>query len=234
MGTYSFTDKQGETLVGSLEEIGEALIWGPTRRFPDYRGYGQGRLTDNAEPWLGAYNYPVVASTLEEFDAFDRAEDDPRPFTLAEWVTWAAHVEDRPEGHTSAALHLVHAWGCVVEDEQSWSELYAYLGKVADEITDEQRSTMSDVVRLLKRRWPGGSFTEELTEAMRAALGIVLGDATPEEMGQEWAAASAAYDAAQQRITGVIVAMSLADASEYQVAVLLGISRQTVRKALGK
>ena len=81
---YTYTDKYGETLTGGLYAIGAELIWGSG----DYRGYGAGRLTDNPEPWANV----------------DDERDTSVPFTVEQWVRWAATVEDRPVQHVAAAL----------------------------------------------------------------------------------------------------------------------------------
>lgn len=69
--TYRYTDIDGDTVVGTLQEIGDALI----------RTNGDWRLQDNAEPWY------II-------DDFGNVSD--RDFTIEEWVNWASKFEDRP------------------------------------------------------------------------------------------------------------------------------------------
>ena len=83
---YTYTDKHGETLTGTLQQIGQALISGDGR---DYYGYGYGRLTDNREPWI----------MLDDDD-----RECLREFSVSEWIEWAAMVEDR---HVRAAAHAL-------------------------------------------------------------------------------------------------------------------------------
>ena len=66
---YNYMD--GNVIVGTLQEIGEALI----------SASGAYRLTDNPEPWL---------------DRDDYGDDSPREFTLDEWTVWVSKFEDIP------------------------------------------------------------------------------------------------------------------------------------------
>ena len=68
--SWKYTAKDGDVVVGTLQEIGEQLIhW-----------HGANRLTDNQEPWI-------------ELD--DYGSDSPREFTVKEWIDWAVKFEDR-------------------------------------------------------------------------------------------------------------------------------------------
>lgn len=88
---YRYTDKFGESLTGTLPQIGHALLWGvrPGRTNAAicsdesgiYRGYGVGATTDNPEPWINVDDYGT---------------ESPRTFTLDEWLEWARRVEDQP------------------------------------------------------------------------------------------------------------------------------------------
>lgn len=78
--TYTYTDKQGETFTGTLEDIGEWLIDSYTPEIA---------CMDNMEPW----------HTLD-----DHGTTYPRGFTLDEWVDWAATCEDRTRREVERAL----------------------------------------------------------------------------------------------------------------------------------
>ena len=77
--TYRYTDIDGDTVVGTLQQIGEQLI----------RWWGVYRLTDNQGPWLNLDDY---------------GNESPRTFTLDEWIEWASKFEDRPVKHTAKSL----------------------------------------------------------------------------------------------------------------------------------
>lgn len=96
---YTYTDKHGQTLTGTLEQIGDALVWGinprdsggATTDDPDgiYRGYGIDALTDNREPWIELDDEDLEINVT---------------FSPSDWINWAARVEDRPVKHAAAAL----------------------------------------------------------------------------------------------------------------------------------
>lgn len=77
---YTYTDKQGETLTGTLEDIGEWLIVNYTPELA---------CIDNMEPW----------HTLDDFGVTW-----PRQFTFGEWIEWAATCEDRTRREVERAL----------------------------------------------------------------------------------------------------------------------------------
>lgn len=78
--TYTYTDKQGETFTGTLEDIGEWLIDAYTPEIA---------CMDNPEPW----------HTLDDFGTTY-----PRRFTLDEWIDWTATCEDRTRREVENAL----------------------------------------------------------------------------------------------------------------------------------
>ena len=69
---------------------------------------------------------------------------------------------------------------------------------------------------------------------LATATQIVLGDTSLEQAGAEYLAARRAERAALAALTGAIVASARPGVSEYDLARLTGVSRPTVRKALGK
>ena len=72
--TWKYTDRDGDVVTGSLQEIGDQLIhW-----------HGANRLIDNLMPWLNLDDY---------------GSESPREFTLGEWIEWASRFEDRPVRH---------------------------------------------------------------------------------------------------------------------------------------
>ena len=116
-------------------------------------------------------------------------------------------------------------------------EMRGLLGPAYDDTTEEQRDLIGRALAMVAQRWPDQADSrEENTDAANAVLEVVLGDSTVEEIAAEFRRARAAADAAQRRMTGAIIAATLADpqVSEAALATRLGITRTTVRKALGK
>ena len=112
-------------------------------------------------------------------------------------------------------------------------ELRGLLGPAYDETTDEQRAQVSRVCETLDRRWPLPDFTDEHTDALNAALQVILGDLTPAGIVSEWRAARAAEQVAHRRLAGAIMVAALTT-PETTLVEQLGLARPTVRKALGK
>ena len=112
-------------------------------------------------------------------------------------------------------------------------EMRGLLGPAYDDTTDEQRQAVTRVSDMLDKRWPLPDYTDEHTDALNAALAVILGDATPAELADNWRSASAAEKVAHRRLTGAIMVASLT-AAETTIAAQLGVSRMTIRKAVGK
>ncbi len=81
---WEYNCMAGNVVVGTLQEIGEALI----------SANGAYRLTDNPMPWL---------------DVDDYGTDSPRDFTVNEWIEWASKFEDRPSRHVYMNLEQLTA-----------------------------------------------------------------------------------------------------------------------------
>ena len=113
-------------------------------------------------------------------------------------------------------------------------ELRGILGDAYDQCTEEQLHQIDRIAAALERRWPFAEHVDEHTDAMSAALEVVLGDTAAEVIGQEWQAATLDEQIARRRLTGAIIALAESGVSEVQIAATLGTSRPSVRKALGK
>ena len=119
------------------------------------------------------------------------------------------------------------------------TELEAWLGPALDDMTDEQVDTFAALVERIAGRYPGrdsGQHPDEeaMGEAMSGALMILLGDDTLAGLGGEWARARQAEREAMARLTGAIIAASGAGRAETEIAAETGLTRRSVRKALGK
>ena len=64
-------------------------------------------------------------------------------------------------------------------------------------------------------------------------MSVILDDAAPAALVADWTAAQAIAARAHATMTGAIIAAA-ADTSELALAARLGLSRATIRKALGK
>lgn len=114
-------------------------------------------------------------------------------------------------------------------------ELRGFLGHVYDETTPEQREQISSAADQISTRWPDSDLTDLRTEAMNAAVAVILGDDTDTGIAQQWARARHAERMAHAQLTGAIIAGQLvAPESESSQADRLGVTRVTLRKALGK
>lgn len=111
-------------------------------------------------------------------------------------------------------------------------EMRAYLGDAYDDTTPEQRDRIAGAAAAIDARWPDPDLADTRTDAMSAALEVILGDTTPEAVAAEWHQARAVERAAHARLTGAIVA--LAGEPETHISDRLSVTRPTVRKALGK
>ncbi len=112
-------------------------------------------------------------------------------------------------------------------------ELDAYLGDT--EATPERRDAIRRASDAIDARWPDPDLTDIRTEAMNAALAVILGDETDTAIAAEWATIRQAERTAHARLTGAIIAgRLLAYEPEERHAARLGVSRVTLRKALSR
>lgn len=115
------------------------------------------------------------------------------------------------------------------------TDLTAWLGPAADDLTDEQRAAFDDAARayfalpLHTERDPADDLANsaEDDDALSAILQDILGEGSLME-------ATRVLWAAQHAHTGWIRAMAARGMSEVQIAEQSGITRVTVRKRLGK
>ena len=114
-------------------------------------------------------------------------------------------------------------------------ELRGFLGHVYDETTPEQRDAISRAADQIAARWPDPDLTDLRTEAMNAALAVILGDDTDTRIAEQWTQARHAERMAHAQLTGAIIAGQIvAPESESSQAERLGVTRVTLRKALGR
>lgn len=105
----------------------------------------------------------------------------------------------------------------------------AYLGPYAGDATDEQKASLTRASEMVATRYPD----DDSEQAMSGAAQIILGDTTIQSLADEYARAKRAEREAMARLSGGIIAAS-ETASEVTLAQQSGLTRVTVRKALGK
>ena len=109
-------------------------------------------------------------------------------------------------------------------------ELTAWLGGVT--VTSEQTTRLHAAAAAVDTRY-SSDMASQRESAFAAAAAVILGDATPEDFGDEWCAARAVEREAMVRLTGAIIAAAQ-DTSEVQIAARVRVDRMTVRRALAK
>lgn len=115
-------------------------------------------------------------------------------------------------------------------------DLDAYLGAFAEELDADRRWVLGQVLDKLAERWPSPDFTDEATAAGNAATELAFGDSTADQIVIEYRDAREAERTAHLRLTGALLYTSLSEpaVSEVALAERFGVTRMTVRKALGK
>lgn len=119
------------------------------------------------------------------------------------------------------------------------TDLTAYLGDFADDLTDDQRARLERADSQIAERYPipaDGELAdviEERTAALNAATQLVFGESEPSAVVEAWQDARRASDEAHATMTGMIIALSATE-SERRMSENLHLTRVTIRKALGK
>lgn len=106
-----------------------------------------------------------------------------------------------------------------------------YLGPYADDATDEQKTALARAAEMVTTRYPDRDDPSE--QAMRGAAQVILGDDTLDGLAAAYTRARQAEREAMAQLVGAIIAASATD-SESAIASRTGLTRMTVRKALGK
>lgn len=110
----------------------------------------------------------------------------------------------------------------------------AWLGPFADQTSEEHKEEIAAAARRIDERWPQHDLADNREAALNAAAQIILGDSTLEEIGGDWARKRAAEREAHAAMTGAIIATAGAGESEASIARRSGMTRVSVRKAVGK
>ena len=108
-------------------------------------------------------------------------------------------------------------------------ELDAYLGDV--DATAEQRAALHAAADAVAARWPDPDLADTREQALSAAAQVILGDDTLETIAEQWQAARRLERERHAALTGALIATP---GPEVTLADRAGVTRMTVRKALGK
>lgn len=106
----------------------------------------------------------------------------------------------------------------------------AYLGPYADDATDIQKTALVRAAGMVAVRYPEADAAES---AMSGAAQIILGDDTLPGLADAYAKARRAEREAMAILTGAIIAAS-DTMTEVAITEESGVTRMTVRKAIGK
>lgn len=111
-------------------------------------------------------------------------------------------------------------------------ELADYLGHAYEETTDKQRDAMLAAEAAIAQRYADRDDAGEAArEAFSAAVQVILGDETLEAVAGRYVAARVAMERTHEALTGAVVA---SEGTERDLAERAGVTRMTIRKALGK
>jgi len=110
-------------------------------------------------------------------------------------------------------------------------DIDAWLGDA--EATDAQREAIQRAADAIAARWPDEDLADTREQALAAAAQVILDDAALDEFGSAYVQARRAEQDARADLTGALIA-SQGTASEVELAARAGVTRTTVRKALGK
>ena len=116
------------------------------------------------------------------------------------------------------------------------SEIRAFLGDFADQLTTDQIADLERVADRIDGRFPAAELddTAPAMEALSGASMVALGDETVESLAAELRGARAALERARQRLAGAMLWEQVAlGTSEYKLAARSQQARGTVRRALG-
>lgn len=111
-------------------------------------------------------------------------------------------------------------------------EIDAWLGDTT--LTDEQRATFEAEISEIMAAYPDPDDQDVRDAAMSAALQYILGETSADEVRQKNIAAIQATANARAAVRTVARLMSATGVSESQISRDLGVTRITVRAALGK
>lgn len=111
-------------------------------------------------------------------------------------------------------------------------ELTAWLG--GTEVTDDQRDALMDAADMVADTYPSEDMGAEREQAFSGAAQVILGDDSLTGLASAWKTAKMSERTAMDQLRGAVIASSILGQSENAMATETGITRDTIRKALGK
>lgn len=107
----------------------------------------------------------------------------------------------------------------------------AWLGTAAGDVTEAQREQIAAAAAAIAERYPDDDLAGDREAALNAAAQVILGDDELEAIAGRYLAQRRILNECHAALTGALIAT---DGPETQLAQRAGVTRVTVRKALGK
>ena len=107
----------------------------------------------------------------------------------------------------------------------------AWLGTSAGDVTDAQREQIAAAAAAIAERYPDDDLADDREDALNAAAEVILGDDELEAIASRYLAQRRILNKRHAELTGALIATG---GPETQLAQRAGVTRVTVRKALGK
>lgn len=107
----------------------------------------------------------------------------------------------------------------------------AWLGPAAADTTPEQRAQITDAAARVAARYPDPDLSDAREAALNAAAKVILGDDTLEDISAGYLTQRRILAERHAELTGALIATG---GTETSLAQRAGVTRITVRKALGK
>lgn len=120
------------------------------------------------------------------------------------------------------------------QDEERLVGVDAWLGDARADMTDEQIDAVRAASERIERALPGPDMYMDREEALTAAVQVILGETTVEEVAAAEAKARRRYMAARVPTLGALAALEAQGATISAMAARTGLTRPTVYKRLGK
>lgn len=113
-------------------------------------------------------------------------------------------------------------------------EIAAWLGPALADLSDEQVDQIADAFETIQARYEGKDADDDAEAARSGAAQVIIGDDDLETIAAAYLAARRLERERMAALTGAIAATAAQGESEVRIADMAGVTRMTVRKALGK
>lgn len=112
-------------------------------------------------------------------------------------------------------------------------ELDAFLGDFRADLDDDTYQTLRRTVAAIQTRYPDDDLRDDRTLASSTAAQLAFGDTTLGQVAAEYATARTAERDAMAALVGAIIWADTTGASQRSITETAGVTRTTVRRALG-